>query len=137
MMELSEIDDHLIVDVRNNGLPFPKNFDREKFITKYSTQRPRNTNGITCVTYHKKPPSAARFHWLHQLHKIRPGPKPRDRVVHLASSPSPVLVRSTSNTQRSHRSCTNPGIRTGMRSFFEGSLRDTASRSGACGSRIQ
>ena len=31
------------MDVRNNGLPFPKNFDREKFITKYSTAD--NTNG--------------------------------------------------------------------------------------------
>jgi len=46
MMELSEIDDHLIVDIRNNGLPFPKNFDREKFITKYSTADTSNGSGL-------------------------------------------------------------------------------------------
>lgn len=46
MIELSEIDDHLIVDVRNNGLPFPKNFDREKFITKYSTADTFNGSGL-------------------------------------------------------------------------------------------
>lgn len=46
MMELSEIDDHLIIDVRNNGLPFPKNFDREKFITKYSTADTSNGSGL-------------------------------------------------------------------------------------------
>ena len=46
MMELSEIDDHLIVDVRNNGLTFPKNFDREKFITKYSTADTSNGSGL-------------------------------------------------------------------------------------------
>jgi type I restriction enzyme M protein len=46
MIELSEIDDHLIVDVRNNGLPFPKNFDREKFITKYSTADISNGSGL-------------------------------------------------------------------------------------------
>lgn len=46
MIELSEIDDHLIVDVRNNGLPFPKNFDRAKFITKYSTADTSNGSGL-------------------------------------------------------------------------------------------
>lgn len=37
VFELKEIDDFLSVEVRNNGKPFPKNFNREKFITKYST----------------------------------------------------------------------------------------------------
>ena len=46
MLELIEIDDHLIVDIRNNGLPFPKNFDREKFITKYSTAETSNGSGL-------------------------------------------------------------------------------------------
>lgn len=46
MIELSEIDDYLIVDVRNNGLAFPKNFDREKFITKYSTADTSNGSGL-------------------------------------------------------------------------------------------
>ena len=46
IMELSVIDNHLIVDVRNNGCPFPKNFDREKFITKYSTADASNGSGL-------------------------------------------------------------------------------------------
>ena len=46
MLELIEIDDHLIVDIRNNGLPFPKNFDREKFIKKYSTAETSNGSGL-------------------------------------------------------------------------------------------
>lgn len=36
-IELSDIDNNLIIEVKNNGLPFPKNFNREKFILKYST----------------------------------------------------------------------------------------------------
>jgi type I restriction enzyme M protein len=46
MIELIEIDDHLIVDIRNNGLPFPNNFNREKFITKYSTADTSNGSGL-------------------------------------------------------------------------------------------
>lgn len=46
MIELSEIDSHLIVDIRNNGLPFPQNFNREKFITKYSTADTTNGSGL-------------------------------------------------------------------------------------------
>jgi type I restriction enzyme M protein len=45
-IEISEIDDHIIIDVRNNGLPFPNNFDREKFITKYSTADSSNGSGL-------------------------------------------------------------------------------------------
>lgn len=37
VVELTEVDDILSMEVKNNGKPFPKNFDREKFITKYST----------------------------------------------------------------------------------------------------
>ncbi len=37
VFELKEVDDFLSIEVRNNGKPFPKNFDRDKFITKYST----------------------------------------------------------------------------------------------------
>lgn len=45
-IEVSEVEDQLIIDVRNNGLPFPKNFDREKFITKYSTADSLNGSGL-------------------------------------------------------------------------------------------
>jgi len=37
VFELTVVDDVLIMEVRNNGKPFLKNYDREKFITKYST----------------------------------------------------------------------------------------------------
>ncbi|MHA8066949.1 N-6 DNA methylase [Aquirufa sp. ROCK2-A2] len=37
IIELTELEDCLSMEIRNNGKPFPNNFDREKFITKYST----------------------------------------------------------------------------------------------------
>ena len=46
MIELNEIDDKLTIDVRNNGLPFHKNFDREKFITKFKTAELSNGSGL-------------------------------------------------------------------------------------------
>ncbi len=46
MIELSEISDLLVIEVKNNGLPFPKNFDRDKFITKYSTADTSNGSGL-------------------------------------------------------------------------------------------
>lgn len=37
VIELTEVEDILSLEVKNNGKPFPKNYDKEKFITKYST----------------------------------------------------------------------------------------------------
>ena len=45
-IELIETDGNIMIEVRNNGLPFPKNFDREKFITKYSTADNLNGTGL-------------------------------------------------------------------------------------------
>ena len=45
-IEVNELDNQLIIDVRNNGIPFPKNFDREKFIAKYSTADSLNGTGL-------------------------------------------------------------------------------------------
>jgi len=45
-IELIENDGNIMIEVRNNGLPFPKNFDREKFITKYSTADNLNGTGL-------------------------------------------------------------------------------------------
>jgi type I restriction enzyme M protein len=45
-IELIENDGYIIIDIRNNGLPFPKNFDRGKFITKYSTADNINGTGL-------------------------------------------------------------------------------------------
>lgn len=46
IIDLSIIDDSLIVDIKNNGKPFLKGFNKEKFISKYSTANPKNGSGI-------------------------------------------------------------------------------------------
>lgn len=45
-IEINEMDNLLIIDIRNNGFPFPTNFDREKFITKFATADRVNGSGI-------------------------------------------------------------------------------------------
>mgnify|MGYP006285521947 FL=1 len=44
--DLNVLDDYLILDIKNNGKPFPNNFNKEKFITKYSTGDPKNGTGL-------------------------------------------------------------------------------------------
>jgi len=46
VIELTEVDDSLLIEIRNNGTPFPKNFDRDKFITKYSTANSKSGSGL-------------------------------------------------------------------------------------------
>jgi type I restriction enzyme M protein len=46
IIELTEVDDFLAIEFKNNGNPFPKNFDRDKFITKYSTANSTNGSGL-------------------------------------------------------------------------------------------
>jgi len=46
IIELTEIDDFLSIEFKNNGNSFPKNFDRDKFITKYSTANSTNGSGL-------------------------------------------------------------------------------------------
>ena len=46
VIDLSVLDDNLIIDIKNNGKKFPKGFDKEKFIAKYSTANPNNGTGI-------------------------------------------------------------------------------------------
>lgn len=46
VIELTEVDDFLFLEIRNNGKAFPKNFDRDKFITKYSTADTINGTGL-------------------------------------------------------------------------------------------
>lgn len=53
VFELKEIDDFLSVEVRNNGKSFPKNFDREKFITKYSTADTNSGSGLGGYDIHR------------------------------------------------------------------------------------
>lgn len=46
VIELTEVDDFLVIEIKNNGKPFPKNFDREKFIAKYSTADKSSGSGL-------------------------------------------------------------------------------------------
>jgi len=46
VIELTEVDDVLSIEIRNNGKPFPKNFNKERFITKYSTADSTSGKGI-------------------------------------------------------------------------------------------
>lgn len=53
VIELTEVDDSLTMEIKNNGKPFPKNFDREKFITKYSTADSSNGSGLGGYDIHR------------------------------------------------------------------------------------
>ncbi len=53
VIELTEIEEILLVEVRNNGKPFPKNFDREKFITKFSTANSNAGSGLGGYDIHR------------------------------------------------------------------------------------
>src|SRR5690606_12940795 len=53
VLELTEVDGFLSMEVRNNGKPFPKNFDREKFITKYSTADSKSGSGLGGYDIHR------------------------------------------------------------------------------------
>jgi type I restriction enzyme M protein len=53
VIELTEVDDFLVIEVKNNGKPFPKNFDREKFITKYSTADKSSGSGLGGYDIHR------------------------------------------------------------------------------------
>lgn len=53
VIELTEVDDFLVVEVKNNGKPFSKNFDREKFIAKYSTADKSAGSGLGGYDIHR------------------------------------------------------------------------------------
>jgi type I restriction enzyme M protein len=46
VIDLSLIDDNLVLEIKNNGKKFPKRWDKEKFIAKYSTVNPGNGSGL-------------------------------------------------------------------------------------------
>ncbi len=46
VIELTEVDDFLSIEIKNNGKPFPRNYGREKFVTKYSTADSSNGSGL-------------------------------------------------------------------------------------------
>ncbi len=53
VFELTEVDNYLILEIKNNGKPFPKNFDREKFITKFSTASKISGSGLGGYDIHR------------------------------------------------------------------------------------
>ena len=53
VIELTEVEDILSLEVRNNGKPFPNNYDREKFITKYSTADLSSGSGLGGYDIHR------------------------------------------------------------------------------------
>ena len=53
VIELTEVDELVSIEIRNNGKPFPKNFDREKFITKYSTADSSSGSGLGGYDIHR------------------------------------------------------------------------------------
>lgn len=53
VMELTEVDDLLSLEIKNNGKPFSNNFTREKFITKYSTADSISGTGLGGYDVHR------------------------------------------------------------------------------------
>jgi type I restriction enzyme M protein len=46
VIDLNVLEDNFILDIKNNGKPFPRGYDKEKFITKYLTSNPGKGSGI-------------------------------------------------------------------------------------------
>lgn len=69
VIELTELEDVLFVEVRNNGLPFPKNFDREKFITKYSTANTNSGTGLGGYDIHRIATDFKNPEWILSLNE--------------------------------------------------------------------
>lgn len=53
VFDLKEIDNFLSFEVRNNGKHFPEKFDREKFVTKYSTADSKTGTGLGGYDIHR------------------------------------------------------------------------------------
>ncbi|MBT1699632.1 N-6 DNA methylase [Fulvivirgaceae bacterium PWU4] len=46
VIDLSVSEEEFVLQIKNNGKPFPKGYDKEKFITKYVTSDPHRGSGI-------------------------------------------------------------------------------------------
>ena len=53
IIEITEAKEDLVIEFRNNGKPFPKNYDRSKFITKYSTADSNSGTGLGGYDIHR------------------------------------------------------------------------------------
>ncbi|HBG70462.1 MAG: hypothetical protein A2W93_09405 [Bacteroidetes bacterium GWF2_43_63] len=69
IIELTVVETSLLLEIKNNGKPFPKNFDREKFITKYSTADSQNGSGIGGYDIHRIATEFNNPDWILSLNK--------------------------------------------------------------------
>lgn len=69
VIELTEVDDFLSLEIRNNGRSFPKNFDREKFINKYSTADSSNGSGLGGYDIHRIASDFNNPNWILSLNE--------------------------------------------------------------------
>lgn len=69
VIELTEVDDSLLMEIRNNGKPFPKNFDKEKFVTKYSTADFINGSGLGGYDIHRIASDFNNPDWILELNE--------------------------------------------------------------------
>lgn len=46
VIDLNVLEDNFVLDIKNNGKPFPRGYDKEKFVTKYLTSDPGKGSGI-------------------------------------------------------------------------------------------
>ena len=53
VINLTEVEEELVIEVKNNGAPFPKNFDKENFISKYSTADTKSGTGLGGYDVHR------------------------------------------------------------------------------------
>lgn len=53
IIELRDVDDYLFLEIRNNGMPFPKGMDKEKFIQQFSTSDSQKGGGIGGYDIHR------------------------------------------------------------------------------------
>ncbi|WP_020534898.1 N-6 DNA methylase [Lewinella cohaerens] len=53
LIELTELDEVLTLEIKNNGQPFPSNFNRENFIQKYSTVHSTIGSGLGGYDIHR------------------------------------------------------------------------------------
>ncbi len=69
VIELTEVEEILFIEVRNNGKPFPKNYDRDQFITKYSTNDQSRGMGMGGHIIHKIATAFKNADWILSLNE--------------------------------------------------------------------
>lgn len=68
-IELRVVDDYFYLEVKNNGLPFPKGVDKEKFIQKFSTADSKRGSGLGGYDINRIAKYFSNEDWKLQLNK--------------------------------------------------------------------